>query len=121
MEEEIMSCDKCDTQEENVMTEEVTEEDGVNEELDALRKENVMLRRQYICAKLSIPDEIAEDVMLIAENRCGGDVSFEEAAAAAYKRILRCAVTESPVTTGVKIKKNTGGSDALRAAFGLKN
>lgn len=121
MEDEIMSCESFETQEENVMTEEVTEADGINEELDALRKENIRLRRQYICAKLSIPDEIAEDIMLIAENRCGGDISFEEAASAAYKRLLRCAVTENAVTTGVKIKKNMGSPDALRAAFGLKN
>ena len=91
-------------------------------ELEAVKAENTALRRKIFCSEKNIPAEIAADIICIAENTSAREgISFEDAAEAAYRRIMKLC-TSKTVTTGAAVKKASGyGGDPLRSAFGLKN
>lgn len=112
---------------ENAAEESIGSDDNAARRMEELISENRELRLRLICAGKGIPQEIAEDILMIAEAQAAkSGISAEEAVEAAWERIsgLRERIIpgakEPPVTTGAAVKKSRAGIDPLRAAFGIK-
>ena len=95
-------------------SEEVSEDNAM--ELDRLREENETLRRSLICARLGVPENMAEDIICLAKRGIDGGIAEEEAIAEAFGRMRRC----GSLTTGIRSEKGGVRDDTLRRAFGLK-
>lgn len=91
-----------------------------------LETENAELKRRLFCMSKGIPENIAGDIICIAQRRCETeDCDFETAVREAYERIAGFAehygnaARSSAVTTGVRSQNTAASDDPLRRAFGL--